>query len=101
MKERIGRVLTRLLFPNKLRIKQLEFQLAKERIKKDSYYAQLRALKWAMRSSSDMRLRGCVRKVAHESREEAQCVAQLNGINTTPYECRYCKKWHLTTRKVK
>lgn len=98
MWDKIVEGLTRLLFPNKLRIRQLELKLTKERTKKDSYYAQLRALKWAMRDSSDMKLRGCIRKVPHESREEAQCVAELNGSNTTPYKCQYCKQWHLTSK---
>ena len=45
----------------------------------------------------------CAQKNAYASKAEALGAAQIYdekyGSKSRAYQCRYCKKWHLTTRK--
>lgn len=99
MWEKIKHGLVQLLFPYRLQCDTLAVKLAQERARKDSLYKQVKSLKGAMRHSTDPRLRGCVRKAIFESRELAQCSSELDGDRTRAYHCKYCKQWHLASRK--
>ena len=44
--------------------------------------------------------RACIRKVIHETEQEAQEFLDKNGYPGNPYRCQHCYRWHVTTKEV-